>query len=295
MRLGEAPFKGSAFIFSMAEVPVALTVSDSDSSGGSGIQADLKTFSSLGVYGASAITAVAAQDTRRVHGSIQIEPALVSAQIGAVIDDLGAETVKTGTLPDAPTIAAVASRLRDHNIRNLVVDPVMLATNGEKLLADEAVEALKVQLLPLALVLTPNVSEAEVLAGVQIQTWDDLRQAAEIIHSLGAANVVIKGTRLGEYLDDPMVTDLLYDGQDFREFTANRVETDNTRGTGCTFSSAIAATLAKGDNVATSVAAAKAFVTKALQDSFPLGQGRGPVHHFYRYWRPAIDRPTDLS
>ncbi len=276
----------------MAKVPVALTIADSDSGGGSGIQADLRTFSSLGIYGVSALTAVTVQDTLRVHASVQMEPDFVAAQIDAVLNDLGADAVKTGLLASALVVEAVANRLRHHDIKNLVVDPVMIARSGEPLLSDEGVQVLKEQLLPLALVLTPNLPEAEVLAGRQIQTWDDMHVAAEKIHSFGAANVVIKGARLGENLLDTMATDLLYDGREFREFTAHRVQTENTNGTGSTFASAIAATLAKGDNVATSVAAAKAFVTKGLQEAFSLGHGRGPIHQFYRYWRPPIDRPT---
>ena len=279
----------------MAKVPVALTIAVSDSGGGSGIQADLKTFSSLGVYGASAITAVTAQDSNRTYGMVEIEPGIVTAQIDAVLGDFGADSVKTGIMASAATIAAVSARLRHHNIQNLVVDPAIITKDGKKLLADAAVSVLKDQLLPLAFVCTPNLREAEILVGGPVQTWEDILGAAKQIHSLGAANVVIKGVHRSDQDNDTLATDLLYDGRDFREFTANRVYTENMRGTGCAFASAIAATLAKGDNVATSVAAAKAFVTKALQDAFPLGHGRGPIHHFYRYWRPAIDRPTTLD
>jgi hydroxymethylpyrimidine/phosphomethylpyrimidine kinase len=267
----------------MARAPTALTIAGSDSGGGAGIQADLKTFSALGVYGASVITAVTAQDTQRVYGIVEMEPAFVAQQIDAVLGDIGADAVKLGMLSSVPIIEAVAERLRHWDVTTLVVDPVMVAKGGDKLLRDDAVNALKTKLFPLALVVTPNLPEAEVLVGHEIKTWDDTRDAAKEIYSWGVANVVIKG---GHRESDAMATDLLFDGQDYREFTAPRVNTQSTHGTGCTFASAIAATLAKRDTVQNAVATAKAYVTKALQESFPLGHGHGPVHHFYRYWRP---------
>jgi hydroxymethylpyrimidine/phosphomethylpyrimidine kinase len=261
----------------------ALTIAGSDSGGGAGIQADLKTFSALGVYGASVITAVTAQDTRRVYDFVEMSPGLVAAQIDAVLGDIGADAVKTGMLASAPIIEAVAERLRRWEVTSLVVDPVMVAKAGDKLLRDDAVEVLRTKLLPLALVVTPNVPEAEVLVGRELKTWDDLHQAAHEIHAMGARNVVMKGG----HRDEPTVTDVLFDGTTFREFSVGRVDTNSTHGTGCTFAAAIAATLAKGESVEHAVMAAKAYVTKALQESFPLGQGHGPVHHFYRWWRPA--------
>jgi hydroxymethylpyrimidine/phosphomethylpyrimidine kinase len=266
----------------MAPARIALTIAGSDSGGGAGIQADLKTFAALGVYGASVITAVTAQDTQRVYGIAEMEPGFIAQQIDAVLGDIGANAVKTGMLSSAPIIEAVAERLRHWDVTTLVVDPVMVAKGGDKLLRDDAVTALKERLLPLALVVTPNLPEAEVLVGRKIVTWDDTQEAAREIFSWGVANVVIKG---GHREEDKMATDLLFDGRGFREFTAPRVQTQNTHGTGCTFASAIAATLAKGDSVTNAVASAKAFVTKALQDSYPIGHGHGPVHHFYRYWR----------
>jgi hydroxymethylpyrimidine/phosphomethylpyrimidine kinase len=260
-----------------------LTIAGSDSGGGAGIQADLKTFSSLGVYGASAITAVTAQDTQRVYDFVALEPAFVGAQIDAVLGDFAADAVKTGMLASASIVEVVADRLQRWEARNLVVDPVMVAKGGDKLLADDAVTALREKLLPLALVVTPNLPEAEVLVGRRLSSWEDIREAAQELHALGAKNVVMKG---GHRDDGLTVTDLLYDGTDFREYTAGRVDTTSTHGTGCTFASAIAATLAKGETVPLAVAAAKAYVTKALQSAFPLGHGHGPVHHFYRYWRP---------
>jgi hydroxymethylpyrimidine/phosphomethylpyrimidine kinase len=264
---------------------IALTIAGSDSGGGAGIQADLKTFAALGVYGASAITAVTAQDTQRVYGIVEMAPAFVAAQIDAVMGDIGAAAVKTGMLAGAPIIEAVAERLRHWQVDQIVVDPVMVAKGGDNLLHVEAVSALRERLLPLALVLTPNIPEAEVLVGRPLPAWEDLREAAKEMHSWGVRNVVIKGG----HRDEGVVTDLLYDGADFREYATGRVPTTSTHGTGCTFASAIAATLAKGDNVRNSVAAAKAYVTKALQGAYPIGHGHGPVHHFYRYWRPIGD------
>ena len=266
----------------MVKVARALTIAGSDSGGGSGIQADLKTFAALGVYGASAITAVTAQDTQRVYSAIEMAPALVAAQIDAVLGDIGADTVKTGMLSSAAIVGVVADRLERWEVTRLVVDPVFAATSGERLLAAGALRVLKERLLPRALIVTPNIPEAETLVGHPIATWDEMRTAAREIYALGPQNVVIKGG----HREGAQATDLLFDGVDFREFSAGRVETRNSHGTGCTFSAAIAATLAKGESVPNAVLAAKAYITKALQNSYPLGSGRGPVHHFYRYWQP---------
>jgi hydroxymethylpyrimidine/phosphomethylpyrimidine kinase len=267
-------------------VPRALTIAGSDSGGGAGIQADLKTFSALGVYGASAITAVTAQDTQRVYDFVEMAPAFVARQIEVVLSDIGADAVKTGMLASAGIIELVAETLSRWEVTTLVVDPVMVAKGGDRLLRESAVEAMKTRLLPLALVVTPNIPEAEVLVGRPLPTWDALKDAAREIHAMGARNVVMKG---GHREEESTSTDVLYDGDTFREFAVGRIDTTSTHGTGCTFASAIAATLAKGETVEHSVMAAKAYVTKALQDSFPLGHGHGPVHHFYRWWRPIGD------
>jgi hydroxymethylpyrimidine/phosphomethylpyrimidine kinase len=267
----------------MSKVARALTIAGSDSGGGAGIQADLKTFSALGVYGASAITAVTAQDTTKVYDYVELSPSFVAAQVDAVLGDIGADAVKTGMLASAPIIEAVAERIDHWQVENLVVDPVMVAKGGDRLLREDAVSALKTVLLPRALVVTPNIPEAEDIVGHRLETWDDIREAAREIVALGVRNVVMKG---GHHVDGPQVTDLLYDGTNFREFTATRVDTASTHGTGCTFASALAAGLARGETVEHSVALAKAYVTKALQNAFPLGHGHGPVHHFYRFWRP---------
>jgi hydroxymethylpyrimidine/phosphomethylpyrimidine kinase len=261
--------------------PAALTIAGSDSGGGAGIQADLKTFAALGVYGASAITAVTAQNTERVLQVFALPPDVVAAQIDAVAPDIVPDATKTGMLANAAIVEAVAAKVREHGLRPLVVDPVMVAKSGDRLLREDAVAALRERLLPLATVLTPNLPEAEALLGRPLASWDALRDAARELAALGAAAVVIKGG----HREGP-ATDLLFDGADFHEFTAARVETAHTHGTGCTFASAIAAGLAKGESVRGAVALAKAYVTKALQSAYPVGRGRGPVHHFYRYWQP---------
>jgi hydroxymethylpyrimidine/phosphomethylpyrimidine kinase len=266
-----------------ARAPTALTIAGSDSGGGAGIQADLKTFAALGVYGTSAITAVTAQNTQSVLAVFELPPGIVAAQIDAIVADIGADAVKTGMLSNAGIIETVAARVREHGLRPLVVDPVMVAKSGDRLLREDAVAALREQLLPLATVLTPNLPEAEVLLDRRLTTWDDIRAAAQELVALGAQAVVMKGG----HREGP-ATDLLFDGQEFHEFTASRVDTQNTHGTGCTFASAIAAGLAKGESLRSAVAMAKAYVTKALQSAYPVGRGHGPVHHFFRFWQPRI-------
>jgi hydroxymethylpyrimidine/phosphomethylpyrimidine kinase len=261
----------------------ALTVAGSDSGGGAGIQADLKTFAAMGVYGTSVITAVTAQNTREVTDWLAMPPALVAKQIDAVLDDIGADAVKTGMLANAGIIATVAEKLREHAVTQLVVDPVMVAKGGHRLLGDDAVQALRSELLPLALVVTPNIPEAEVLTGRRIVTWDDVRGAAEQLVEMGARTAIVKGGHFG----GESSTDIWYDGRGFREFTSVRVRTQNTHGTGCTFASAVAAGLARGLATGDAIALAKSYVTLAIQHAYPVGAGHGPVHHFYRYWQPV--------
>jgi hydroxymethylpyrimidine/phosphomethylpyrimidine kinase len=270
----------------MTRAQIALTIGYSDSSGGTGIQADLKTFAALGVYGAAVITAVTARNSRRVSEAVALEPAFVAAQIDTVLGDIGSQAVKTGQLSNDSIIVAVAERMKHFGIDKLVVDPEILARGGGRLLDDEAVTILKQRLLPLAMVVTPNLPEAEILSGLKIESWEDAREAARNIASMGPRNVVITGAQRGE---ESTATDLLFDGSTFREFSTGRVQTGNTLGTGTTFAAAIAATLAKGDTLANAVAAAKAYVTKALLGAYSLGGGPGPVHHFYRYWQPRGD------
>ena len=261
----------------------AMTIAGSDSGGGAGIQADLKTFAAYGVYGSSVITAVTAQNTREVRDWLAMPESLVASQIDAVLSDIGADAVKTGMLANAAIIRTVAEQMRAHSVTNLVVDPVMVAKGGHSLLEPDAVAAIIRDLIPLALVATPNLPEAEVLTNRKITNWEDAKGAAIQLHEMGAANVVVKG---GHFEGTPAATDLFYDGHNFREFNSIRVNTTSTHGTGCTFASAIAAGLAKGMGVADAVALAKSYVTLAVQHAFPIGGGHGPVHHFYRYYQP---------
>ena len=260
-------------------IPRAMTIAGSDSGGGAGIQADLKTFAALGVYGTSVLTAITAQNTVGVRGVHEIPVEMVAAQIESVISDIGADAVKTGMLVSSDIIETVARELAHFRVDRLVVDPVMVAKSGDRLLREEAVDAMRRSLLPLATVVTPNIPEAETLAGMKIESRADARRAAEKIVSMRAKAVVVKGG----HLPGPPV-DLFYDGREFREYSAPRIETRNTHGTGCTFASAIAAGLARGMEIVDAVAAAKEYVTEAIRHSFDVGQGHGPLNHFYKSW-----------
>ncbi|MCI0794143.1 MAG: bifunctional hydroxymethylpyrimidine kinase/phosphomethylpyrimidine kinase, partial [Chloroflexi bacterium] len=201
------------------------------------------------------------------------------AQIDAVLSDIGADAVKTGMLASSAIVETVAQEMERHQVSRLVVDPVMVAKSGDRLLREDAVEALRTRLIPLAAVVTPNIPEAEALTGLKIETDEDVRRAAEAIVQLGARAVVVKGG----HREGP-ATDLFYDGVRFQEFSAPRIDTVNTHGTGCTFASAVAAGLAKGLEVVESVELAKDYVTEAIRRSFPVGRGHGPLHHFYKWW-----------
>ena len=262
-----------------SKVPVAMTVAGSDSGGGAGVQADLKTFAALGVYGASTLTAITAQNTVAVTAVHELPTELIAAQIEAVVSDIGVDSVKTGMLSSSKIVEIVAKELERHGIRNLVVDPVMVAKSGAPLLREEAVDSVRTRLIPLAALVTPNVPEAETLTGLKVETDEDMREAARRIIVMGAGAVVVKGG----HREGP-ATDLYYDGADFVEFSSERFETANTHGTGCTFASAAAAGLAQGKSVVEAVALAKEYVTEAIRHSYPLGQGHGPVHHFWRLW-----------
>ena len=255
----------------------ALTIAGSDSSGGAGIQADLKTFAAHGVYGLSAITAVTAQNTLGVT-TFEAQPAdLVTAQIEAVAADIGVDAAKTGMLATAAIVEAVAAAVAELELPWLVVDPVMIAKSGAALLDEEAVATLKVELLRHAFVVTPNVPEAEALSGLTIRTAADQREAARRIAAFGPAAVLIKGG----HLDSPDILDLLYDGERFREFRAERVPGTSTHGTGCTFASAIAAHLALGRPLDEAIPRAQAYVAGAIRTAPALGQGHGPMNHFW--------------
>lgn len=264
------------------KIPRALTIAGSDSGGGAGIQADLKTFSALGVFGMSALTALTAQNTLGVRAVLEVDPAFVSAQIRAVVEDIGVDAVKTGMLATSAIIRQVARDVRELGLTTLVVDPVMVAKSGDPLLRPDAVSALVEDLLPLALVVTPNLHEAEALVGFPVRSPQDMEKAARKIKSFGPRYVVLKG---GHLEGDPM--DLLDDGERVVRFPTERFPTPHTHGTGCTFASAIAASLAKGLDVPTAVARAKEYITGAIREGLPLGRGHGPVHHFYALYRLA--------
>jgi hydroxymethylpyrimidine kinase/phosphomethylpyrimidine kinase len=259
-------------------LPVALTIAGSDSGGGAGIQADLKTFAALGVHGTSAITAITAQNTMGVTDILELPPALVRAQIEAVVTDLGVQAAKTGMLSSAAIIEVVARTIADHDIRNLVVDPVMVAKGGAKLLRDDAVGALRTRLLPLAAVITPNLPEAEVLLGRRMRTLDDQKQAARELVALGARAAVVKGGHAAGATS----TDFYFDGSQMVELHAARIITANTHGSGCVFSAAIAAGLAKGADPIAAVREAKRFITEAIEHSLELGHGHGPVNPMFK-------------
>lgn len=260
----------------MLAVPRALTIAGSDSGAGAGIQADLKTFFAFGVYGLSALTAVTAQNTRGVQAIVELAPDFVVAQIECVFLDIGADAAKTGMLGSVAVIEAVVAAVTRWQIPNLVVDPVMVATSGETLLRREAQAALRERLLPLATVVTPNLPEAEALTGRPVASIDDMQQAARALHDLGARWVVVKGGHLDESQD---AVDVVYDGGEFAALRSPRLPARNTHGTGCTFSAAIAAGLARGLEPFAAIERAKQYITRAIGCSLPLGEGHGPLNH----------------
>ena len=260
-------------------IPKALTIAGSDSGGGAGIQADLKTFSAFRVFGTSVITAVTAQNSVGVQGVHELPPPFVAQQLRSVLSDFGADAAKCGMLSSSAIIEAVAGALAEHPIAKLVVDPVMVAKSGDPLLRPDARQALVSRMLPLALVVTPNLPEAEVLADMRVKTREDMEEAARRILALGARYVLVKG---GHLEGDAM--DLLWNGRAFTAFSAPRVESPNTHGTGCTFSAAIAAGLARGQALGDAIRDAKAYVTKAIREGFTLGRGVGQLRHFLTEW-----------
>ncbi|HUI82863.1 MAG TPA: bifunctional hydroxymethylpyrimidine kinase/phosphomethylpyrimidine kinase [Candidatus Binatia bacterium] len=254
-------------------MPRILIVAGSDSGGGAGIQADLKTVSALGAFGMTAITALTAQNTTGVLGVLEIEPKFVVQQIEACLSDIGCDAIKTGMLASTEIIEAVAAAISACKSVPVVVDPVMIAKHGAPLLKPEAVGALKARLLPLALIVTPNLHEAGALTGREVKTLAQMKEAARAIRDLGPKNVVIKGGHL-----ESTATDLLYDGRGFTQLDAERIDSRNTHGTGCIFASAIAANLAHGKTVPESVTAAKKFITEAIRDGLAIGRGCGPAN-----------------
>lgn len=256
-------------------LPVALTIAGSDSGGGAGIQADLKTFFALGCHGASAITALTAQNTVGVTGVHEVPPGFVRAQIDAVADDLGVDAAKTGMLSSAEIVLATAEGIRDHNITKLVVDPVFVSKHRDTLLADSAIGALKERLIPLAEIITPNLYEASALLGNSIETLPDMRAAAKTLGlELGPRAVLVKGG----HLDEERAIDVFYDGSEIIEIEGTRYDTEDTHGTGCTLAAAIAARLAQGDALLDSVLSAKDFVGGAIRRGLRVGKGYGPVN-----------------
>jgi hydroxymethylpyrimidine kinase/phosphomethylpyrimidine kinase len=258
------------------KLPVALTIAGSDSGGGAGIQADLKTFAALGVHGTSAITAITAQNTVGVTDIFELPPRTVRAQIDAVMEDMTVAAAKTGMLSSGPIIETVAAAIKEHGLSLLVVDPVMVAKGGARLLRDDAVNALRRTLLPLAAVITPNLPEAEVLLGRTITTLDDRRDAAQELVRLGARAAVVKG---GHAEGDAV--DVFADAHQMFELSSTRIDTANTHGSGCAFSAAIAANLALGLDAADAVRRAKVFITSAIEFALEIGHGHGPVNPMF--------------
>ena len=260
-------------------VPKALTIAGSDSGGGAGIQADLKTFSAFRVFGTSVLTAITAQNSVGVHGVHELPPAFVQAQIDAVLSDFGADAVKIGMLSSAPIVEAVADALGAHRHGPVVVDPVMIAKGGAPLLRDDAREALVRRMLPLAVVVTPNLHEASALAGIAVTDEREMEEAARRIHTMGPRTVLVKGGHL-----EKSATDILWDGTRVTRFPGERVASTATHGTGCTLSSAIAAGLAHGRGLEEAIREAKAYVTAAIRSGFQLGRGVGALCHFVERW-----------
>lgn len=268
------------------EYTKALTIAGSDSGGGAGIQADLKTFSALGCYGMSVITAMTAQNTQTVSAIQAAEADFVTQQIDAVMEDIGTDAIKIGMLFSAEIIEAVADRLKAHQATKIVLDPVMISKSGDKLLKDDAIETMVKQLFPLAALITPNIPETTTLTGLEIKTDEDMDEAAERLFETGARNVLIKGG----HLDGRQSSDALYSKSSNETekymFSAPRIETRNTHGTGCTYSSAIAAYLAQDYDLENAVKFAKQYIKEAIKDGadYTLGSGHGPLNHFYDVW-----------
>ena len=260
-------------------VKKCLTIAGSDCSGGAGIQADLKTFSAHGVYGASVITSVVAENTSRVISVFNVPVSEIELQIDAVFEDVEIDAVKLGMLPTAEIIVAVAENLARYKPAHIVCDPVMVATSGDALSESGIDKAFTEHIFPIADIITPNIPEAEALSGTEIRSLDDMIKAARIITGNGARNVLIKG---GHLLGD--AEDILFDGKNESIFASKRVDSPNTHGTGCTLSSAIAANLSLGNDMPTAVRLAKNYVTEAIEKSYTVGKGHSPVHHFYKLW-----------
>jgi hydroxymethylpyrimidine/phosphomethylpyrimidine kinase len=256
-------------------LPVALTIAGSDSGGGAGIQADLKTFAALEVHGTSAITAITAQNTIGVTDILELPVDLVRKQIAAVVEDIGVQAAKTGMLSSAAIVGVVADAVREYGLRLLVVDPVMVAKGGARLLRGDAIEALRDQLIPLAAVVTPNLPEAEVLLGRPVASLDERKQAARDLVAMGASAAVVKGGHAEDAID------VYFDGSRMVELRSERIDTVNTHGGGCVFSAAIAAWMARGADPLQAASEAKTFITRAIANSLEIGHGHGPVNPMF--------------
>ncbi|MCL1851494.1 MAG: bifunctional hydroxymethylpyrimidine kinase/phosphomethylpyrimidine kinase [Peptococcaceae bacterium] len=278
-----------------------LSIAGSDCSGGAGIQADLKTFSAHGVFGMSAIVSVVAENTSRVIDIQDVAPTMIEKQIDAVFEDIEVDAVKIGMLSQGAAMEAVAGKLRQYAPANVVIDPVMYAKNGCPLMDPASIDTLIKTVIPLGDLITPNIPEAEKIAGMTIANAVAMEKAAVIIHQMGCQNVLIKGGhavkggRSGndDQADDSghsgEALDILFDGKEFTRYSAERIDTKNTHGTGCTFSSAIAANLALGFNLGEAVSRAKAYVTTAIRYALPIGKGHGPTHHFYGLYKYGLE------
>ena len=276
----------------MPKKPVALTIAGSDSGGGAGIQADLKSMEANGVFGTSALAAVTAQNTKEVAQAHDLPPSLVAAQIDAVAEDMDVQAAKTGMLSAPEIIETVADRVAAHDLFPFVVDPVMISKTGFQLLQDAAIDTLIDELLPLATVVTPNVHEAEHLTGVTIETTEDLEAAGKALLEHGLDVVLVKG---GHLSGADEAVDVLIDGDASRRFAAPRIDTTHTHGTGCTYASAIAANLAKGHDLTSAIGRAKRYVTGAIRHALPLGHGRGPTNHFFHLDPEAAFSEADVA
>ena len=254
----------------------ALTIAGSDSSGGAGIQADIKTMTANGVYAMSAITALTAQNTTGVYGILEVTPEFLANQLDCIFTDIRPDAVKTGMVSSSALIEVIAQKLTQYKAKNLVIDPVMVATSGAKLISDEAIETLKGKLLGLATLITPNIPEAQVLSGMDIRTAEDMERAAKAIYKAYGCAVLCKG---GHQLND--ANDLLYSKEGARWYHGRRIANPNTHGTGCTLSSAIASNLAKGYSLDKAVERAKAYISGALAAMLDLGKGSGPMNHMF--------------
>ena len=274
----------------MRKMRTALTIAGSDSSGGAGIQADIKTMTANGVFAMSAITALTAQNTTSVAGIMEASPEFLKQQIDCIFTDIRPDAVKIGMVSSAELIIAIAEKLAEYQAENIVVDPVMVATSGAKLISDDAIDTLKERLLPMADILTPNIPESEVLSGMEIRTEEDMIKAAEKISENYHCAVLLKG---GHQLND--ANDLLYRKGSYRWFYGKRIDNPNTHGTGCTLSSAIASNLAKGFDMDTSVERAKAYISGALGAMLDLGKGSGPMNHAFDITGEYVKTPEDIA